>query len=163
MCSLTGVSRASYYRHLEMVAPDEEQMVLRQAIQEIVLAHHRRYGYRRVTMDLHHRVEELEEEVRRLVPGRRHFSATPENWPELRRELKRYRIGLAPVLLTGEPNALRRAAWLRAPRSWPCSWPAAWPTRSVRCSSCSTTACATPTSSGTSSCWGARPVTSSPC
>ena len=55
MCSLTGVSRASYYRHLEMVAPDEEQMVLRQAIQEIVLAHHRRYGYRRVTMDLHHR------------------------------------------------------------------------------------------------------------
>ena len=34
----------------------------------------------------------MEEEVRRLVPDRRHFSATPENWPDLRRQLKRYRI-----------------------------------------------------------------------
>jgi transposase InsO family protein len=30
-------------------------MAVRQAIQEIVLAHHRRYGYRRVTKDLHNR------------------------------------------------------------------------------------------------------------
>jgi hypothetical protein len=55
MCFLAGVSRASYYRHLEVVAPDEEKMAVRQAIQEIVLAHHRRYGYRRVTKDLHQR------------------------------------------------------------------------------------------------------------
>jgi transposase InsO family protein len=55
MCSVAGVSRASYYRHLVVVAPDEEQMAVRQAIQEIVLAHHRRYGYRRVTKDLHNR------------------------------------------------------------------------------------------------------------
>lgn len=55
MCCLTGVSRASYYRHLVLVAPDEEKMALRQAIQEIALAHHRRYGYRRVTEDLHRR------------------------------------------------------------------------------------------------------------
>jgi glycosyltransferase involved in cell wall biosynthesis len=58
----------------------------------------------------------MEEEVRRLVPERRHFAATPETWPELRRQLKRYRIGLAPVLLTAEPSPLRRAAWLLAPR-----------------------------------------------
>jgi len=58
----------------------------------------------------------MEEEVRRLVPDRRHFVATPENWPQLRRQLKRYRIGLAPVLLTKQPNPLRRAAWLLAPR-----------------------------------------------
>jgi glycosyltransferase involved in cell wall biosynthesis len=58
----------------------------------------------------------MEEEVRRLVPGRRHFSATPENWPELRRQLRSYRIGLAPVLLGAEANALRRAAWRMAPR-----------------------------------------------
>jgi transposase InsO family protein len=37
------------------MAPDEESMAVRQAIQEIVLAHHRRYGYRRVTKDLHNR------------------------------------------------------------------------------------------------------------
>ena len=55
MCSLGGVSRASYYRHLVVVAPDEEQMAVRQAIQEIALAHHRRYGYRRVTEALHRR------------------------------------------------------------------------------------------------------------
>ena len=55
MCCLTGVSRASYYRHLVLVAPDEEKMAVRQAIQEIALAHHRRYGYRRVTKDLHRR------------------------------------------------------------------------------------------------------------
>jgi len=55
MCSLAGVSRASYYRHLVVVAPDEESMAVRQAIQEIALAHHRRYGYRRVTKDLHNR------------------------------------------------------------------------------------------------------------
>jgi glycosyltransferase involved in cell wall biosynthesis len=57
----------------------------------------------------------MAEEVRALVTGRRHFFATEENWPELRRELKRYRIGLAPVMLTREPNALRRAAYRLAP------------------------------------------------
>ncbi len=56
------------------------------------------------------------EEVRSLVPDRRHFTVTSENWPAMRRELKRYRIGLAPVLLTREPNALRRAAYRMALR-----------------------------------------------
>lgn len=55
------------------------------------------------------------EEVRSLVPDRRHFTVTQDNWPKMRRELKRYRIGLAPVLLTGESNALRRAAYRLAP------------------------------------------------
>jgi glycosyltransferase involved in cell wall biosynthesis len=55
------------------------------------------------------------EEVRALVPGRRHFVATEENWPQLRRELKPYRIGLAPLMLTREANALRRAAYRLAP------------------------------------------------
>ena len=58
----------------------------------------------------------MADEVRALVPDRRHFVATHENWPELRRELRRYRIGLAPVMLTREPNALRRAAFRLAPR-----------------------------------------------
>jgi glycosyltransferase involved in cell wall biosynthesis len=55
------------------------------------------------------------EEVRALVPDRRHFVATDENWPELRRELKPFRIGLAPVMLGARPSALRRAAFLLAP------------------------------------------------
>jgi transposase InsO family protein len=55
MCQLASVSRASYYRHLEVVVPEEAEMVVRSAIQEVVLAHHRRYGYRRVTVELHRR------------------------------------------------------------------------------------------------------------
>ena len=55
MCQLAGVSRASYYRHLGAAVPDEAEMAMRAAMQEIVLAHHRRYGYRRVTVELHRR------------------------------------------------------------------------------------------------------------
>jgi glycosyltransferase involved in cell wall biosynthesis len=55
------------------------------------------------------------EEVRSLVPDRRHFVATEDNWPKLRRELKPYRIGLAPVMLARESSALRRAAYRLAP------------------------------------------------
>jgi putative transposase len=55
MCQLAGVSRASYYRNWVAAAPDEAELAMRAAIQEIVLAHHRRYGYRRVTAELHRR------------------------------------------------------------------------------------------------------------
>jgi hypothetical protein len=48
-------SRAGYYRQLVESQADEAQMALRTAIQEIVLTHHRRYGYRRVTAELHRR------------------------------------------------------------------------------------------------------------
>jgi putative transposase len=55
MCQLAGVSRASYYRHLATAAPDEAEMEMRTAIQQVAVTHHRRYGYRRVTADLHRR------------------------------------------------------------------------------------------------------------
>ncbi|MGA2144987.1 MAG: glycosyltransferase [Bryobacteraceae bacterium] len=55
------------------------------------------------------------EEVRALVPDRRHFVVTESNFDAMRRTLRRYRIGLAPVLL-GPPSALRRAAYRMAPR-----------------------------------------------
>jgi putative transposase len=55
MCYLAAVSRAGYYRELTEKKPDEAEMAIRTALQEIVLAHHRRYGYRRVTKDLHRR------------------------------------------------------------------------------------------------------------
>ena len=55
MCQLAGVSRAGYYRQLEESEPDEMEMALRTAMQEIVLTHHRRYGYRRMTAELHRR------------------------------------------------------------------------------------------------------------
>jgi putative transposase len=55
MCQLADVSRASYYRHLSETAPEEAEMAARTAIQEVVVTHRRRYGYRRVTMELRRR------------------------------------------------------------------------------------------------------------
>ncbi len=66
----------------------------------------------------------MHEEVKRIIPDRRHFlvemqpGSTWHLWRRLRRLFGGLRIGMAPVLLgTGsEFAALRRAAWLLAPR-----------------------------------------------
>jgi transposase InsO family protein len=55
MCRLAQVSRAGFYRFLQPRYADEEQMEVRNAIQQIVVEHRRRYGYRRVTIELHRR------------------------------------------------------------------------------------------------------------
>ena len=55
MCQLAQVSRAGFYRFLKGRTPVEEEMEVRSAIQSIVLEHRRRYGYRRVTMELRRR------------------------------------------------------------------------------------------------------------
>ncbi len=63
------------------------------------------------------------EEVRQLVPERRHFTVNPQPgsawqiYRRLRREFRRYRIGLAPVLFTSDNRhrSLRLAAFLLAP------------------------------------------------
>ncbi len=52
MCRLAGVSRAGFYRYLKPHYPGEEETEVRNAIQQIVLEHRRRYGYRRVTVEL---------------------------------------------------------------------------------------------------------------
>ena len=57
----------------------------------------------------------MAEEVRALVPEHKHFLVTEENWPQVRRELKPYRIGLVPVMLGPTHAALRRAAYRLAP------------------------------------------------
>jgi transposase InsO family protein len=55
MCHLVEVSRAGFYRSLKERMPVEEDMEVRSAIQEIALAHRRRYGYRRITAELRRR------------------------------------------------------------------------------------------------------------
>jgi putative transposase len=52
MCRLGQVSRAGFYRHWKEREPRSEEMELRAAMQQIVLAHRRNYGYRRVTREL---------------------------------------------------------------------------------------------------------------
>ncbi len=51
LCQLGGVSRAGYYRHFEAHAPARADVDLRDAIQQLSLAH-RHYGYRRITAQL---------------------------------------------------------------------------------------------------------------
>ena len=55
MCQLAAVSRRSFYRSLKERQPAEEEMEVRSAIQQIALEHRRRYGYRRITAELHRR------------------------------------------------------------------------------------------------------------
>ena len=55
MCYLAQVSRAGFYRSLGGETPQVEDMELRSEIQRVVLENRRRYGYRRVTKELHKR------------------------------------------------------------------------------------------------------------
>jgi putative transposase len=52
MCFLAGVSRAGFYRYLRAEDPWQEEMDVRSEVQKIVLEHHGRYGYRRITAEL---------------------------------------------------------------------------------------------------------------
>ncbi len=91
MCQLAAVSRAGYYRHLAEHNPREEDITVRAAIQEIVLAHHRRYGYRRVTRELHDRgmrvnhkrVARLMREDNLLAIGHRRYVVTTDSRHDL--------------------------------------------------------------------------------
>jgi transposase InsO family protein len=91
MCRVAAVSRASFYRWLEPVAPVEEEMEVRAAIQAVVLEHRRRYGYRRVTRELrrrglvvnHKRVARLMGEDNLLAVQPRAWVATTNSGHEL--------------------------------------------------------------------------------
>ena len=52
MCWLAGVSRAGFYRSLEQSYGVQQDMELRAEMQRIVLQNRRRYGYRRVRIEL---------------------------------------------------------------------------------------------------------------
>ncbi len=84
MCHLAEVSRAGFYRSLGPGTPQEEDVELRSAIQQIVLEHRRRYGYRRVTKELkrrgrlinHKRVARIMREDKLLAVQPKHFVTT---------------------------------------------------------------------------------------
>lgn len=87
MCDLVGVSRAGYYRDLARKGPEEEEIEVRAAIQEIFLEHKRRYGRRRITAELrrrgmlvnHKRVGRLMGEDNLLALQRRAFVKTTDS------------------------------------------------------------------------------------
>jgi putative transposase len=87
MCQLAQVSRAGFYRSLQERLPVEEEMEVRAIIQQIVLEHRRRYGYRRVTAELrrrgllvnHKRVARLMREDNLLAVQPRAFVLTTDS------------------------------------------------------------------------------------
>jgi transposase InsO family protein len=87
MCQLAQVSRAGFYRSLQEKQPVEEEMEVRSTIQQIVLEHRRRYGYRRVTAELrrrgllvnHKRVSRLMREDNLLAVQPRAFVVTTDS------------------------------------------------------------------------------------
>jgi transposase InsO family protein len=91
MCQLAQVSRAGFYRSLREREPVRADMEVRSAIQEIALAHRRRYGYRRVTAELgrqgmrvnHKRVCRLMRADNLLGLQKRAFKVTTESRHEL--------------------------------------------------------------------------------
>jgi putative transposase len=91
MCQWAGLSRASFYRSLQQQEPAAEEVLVRSAIQEIVLAHRRRYGYRRVGAELrrrglcvnHKRVVRLMREDQLLALQPRSFVVTTDSGHEL--------------------------------------------------------------------------------
>jgi len=87
MCHLAQVSRAGFYRWLQEQRPVEEELEVRSAMQQIVLEHRRRYGYRRVTAELrrrgwlvnHKRVARLMREDNLLAVQPRAFVVTTDS------------------------------------------------------------------------------------
>jgi putative transposase len=84
MCYLGQVSRASFYRSLGVETSQEDSVEVRSMIQQIVLEHRRRYGYRRVAKELkdrgmpvnHKRVARIMREDNLLAVQPKHFVAT---------------------------------------------------------------------------------------
>jgi putative transposase len=91
MCQIARVSRSGYYRQWAVQEPAAEEMEVRAAIQEVVLTHRRRYGYRRVSAELrrrglvvnHKRVSRLMREDNLLAIQRRKFVITTDSRHDL--------------------------------------------------------------------------------
>ena len=102
LCVLTGVSRASYYRHWVASAPKAEETALRDLVQRLSLAH-RKYGYRRIAELVrregwwinHKRIARIRRQDNLLCITARTFRAATTNsrhdwriWPNLARRLR---------------------------------------------------------------------------
>src|SRR5436190_11802166 len=87
MCQVVMVSRAGYYRFLMEKEPEEEEMEVRAAVQEVFLQHRGRYGRPRITAALrsrgmivnHKRVGRLMRLDNLLAIGRRQFVRTTDS------------------------------------------------------------------------------------
>ena len=108
-CRLAGVSRAGFYRFLHRVSPADEDLLVRERLQQLALQHHRRYGYRPLTALLRReglvvnskRVRRLLKENNLLCLRKQKFVLTTDS----RQELPVYR-NLVPKLTLDGCNQL---------------------------------------------------------
>ena len=134
MCQLVGVSRAGFYRSLQEQMPEEEEMEVRSAIQQIAVEHRRRYGYRRITAQLRRqgmlvnrkRVARIMQEDNLLAVQPRAFVVTTESDHQLEVYLnlaKRMKLTGMNQLWVADITYVRCA---KSSHIWPwCSTPSA--------------------------------------
>jgi putative transposase len=78
---LVVVSRRGFYRSLRQREPAEEETEVRSLIQQIALEHRRRYGYRRITAELHRRgVQVNRKRVVRMMRGDNLLALQPKRF-----------------------------------------------------------------------------------
>jgi hypothetical protein len=92
MCQLAQVSRAGFYRYLRGTWPAEEEINLQSAVQDVVLEHRRRYGYRRVTAHLRFQTH-LRIRLAQLHSSLLHRSCDAEEFLRKKHEIGRLHLG----------------------------------------------------------------------
>ena len=147
MCYLAQVSRAGFYRSLQESQPVDEEMAVRVEIQQISLAHRRRYGYRRITAELrrrgllvnHKRVARLMRADNLLAVQPRAFVVTTDAQHDLEVYLNlASRLTLTGIISSGSrtspifacerSSSIWRCCSMRIhARSWAGRWTARWP------------------------------------
>ncbi len=80
LCRLVSVSRRGFYRSLKERQPAEEEMEVRSAIQQIALEHRRRYGYRRITAELHRRGMQINHKRVARIMREDNLLGLPRKW-----------------------------------------------------------------------------------
>jgi putative transposase len=108
MCQLAQVSRASFYRYLQGGWQSEGEMVLRSAIQNVVIQHRWRYGYRRVAAELRARGMLVNHKRIARMMREDNLLAVCEQWMDFpRRSLRvvRVHVNLASRMTLSGPAA----------------------------------------------------------
>jgi putative transposase len=109
MCQLAQVSRAGFYRYLRGGWPAEEEISLRSAVQDTVMEHRWRYGYRRVTAELRLRGMVVNHKrIARIMREDNLLAARHEQLLSVQRSVRAVRIylNLASRMKVSGPNQL---------------------------------------------------------
>ncbi len=101
MCALLGVSRTSYYRMLKPPADNDEEVQVREAVRDTFYRHSRRYGSRRLAIELQSQgVEMGRHRIRRIMKEHDLWAIQPRSFVP-RTTNSSHSLGYAENLLLG--------------------------------------------------------------